>query len=182
VYPFPERSAASAPVTEARPPEVEDPGPRDEGEATTPKPEPGRAEQEAAAAGETGADAGEVQEKLIEALSESGKRFTADAIERARLSLKTLPSGGTELAILAPKDTSLSVKEAEIREALKAAGVVVQKLRLEFGDVEPSATARAPRSSADEEALRREVEADPDVQYIRELFHGTITRVRSLRV
>jgi DNA polymerase-3 subunit gamma/tau len=183
VYPFPERAAATAgPVSEARQAEVEVPGPRDAGEATTPKLEPGRAEQEAAAAGETGADAGEVQEKLMEALNESGKRFTADAIERARLSLKTLPSGGTELAILAPKDTSLSVKEAEIREALKAAGVVVQKLRLEFGDVEPSATARAPRSSADEEALRREVEADPDVQYIRELFHGTITRVRSLRV
>lgn len=183
VYPFPERAAAlAAPVTDSSPAEMEVPGPRDEGETATPKPEQGRAEQEAVASGETGADAGEVQERLIEALNESGKRFTADAIERARLSLKTLPSGGTELAILAPRDTSLSVKEGEIREALKAAGVVVQKLRLEFGDVEPSATARAPRSSADEEALRQEVEADPDVQYIRELFHGTITRVRSLRV
>lgn len=127
------------------------------------------------------ADATALQEQLIQALGEAGKRFTADAIERARLSLNTLPSGGTELAILAPKDTSLSVKEAEIREALKQAGIVVQKLRLEFGEVEPSALPRASRNSADEEALRREVEGDPDVQYIRELFHGTITRVRSLR-
>ncbi|MDZ7637735.1 MAG: DNA polymerase III subunit gamma/tau [Bryobacterales bacterium] len=126
-------------------------------------------------------DANELQESLIAVLNKTGKRFTADAMERARLSLATLPSGGTELTILAPRDTSLSVKEAELREALKAAGIGVQRLKLEFGDVEEAASPRAQRSSADAEALRGEVEADPDVQYIRELFHGTITRVRSLR-
>jgi DNA polymerase-3 subunit gamma/tau len=160
VYPFPEPTPAPAPAEAS--------------EIQSPEPE---VQSLAAPTADTTA----LQEQLIHALGEGGKRFTADAIERARLSLNTLPSGGTELAILAPKDTSLSVKEAEIREALKQAGIVVQKLRLEFGEVVSSASPRAARSSADEEALRREVEADPDVQYIRELFHGTITRVRSLR-
>jgi len=133
----------------------------------------------------SGADAdagvGDLQEKLINALNESGKRFTADAVERARLTLQILPTGGTELTILAPRDTSLSVKEAEIREALQLANITVQRLKLEFGDLAENAAPRAPKVSADEEALRREVEADPDVEYIRDLFHGTITRVRSLR-
>jgi hypothetical protein len=122
-----------------------------------------------------------LQEKLINALNECGKRFTADAVERARLTLQILPTGGTELTILAPRDTSLSVKEAEIREALQLANITVQRLKLEFGDLAENAAPRAPKVSADEEALRREVEADPDVEYIRDLFHGTITRVRSLR-
>lgn len=127
------------------------------------------------------ASAGDLQEKLITALNECGKRFTADAVERARLSVQSLPTGGTELTILAPRDTSLSVKEAEIREALNLAGITIQRLKLEFGDFAEDAAPRPPKVSADEEALRREVEADPDVEYIRGLFHGTITRVRSLR-
>jgi DNA polymerase-3 subunit gamma/tau len=172
VYPFPEPTPAPAPAVVSdvhrREPEAQSLANPIADVAPTVEPAPT-------------ADAATLQEQLIQALGDGGKRFTADAIERARLSLNTLPSGGTELAILAPKDTSLSVKEAEIREALKQAGIVVQKLRLEFGEVEPTASPRAARNSADEEALRREVEGDPDVQYIRELFHGTITRVRSLR-
>ena len=132
-----------------------------------------------AAVAEPGDSAG-IHEKLIEVLGETGKRFTADAIERARVTVQSLPSGGLELSVFAPRDTSLSVNEGELREALKVAGISIQRIKLEFGDLE-EAPARATRSSVDEEALRAEVQADPDVEYIRDLFHGTITRVRSLR-
>lgn len=125
-------------------------------------------------------DSAGIHERLIEVLGETGKRFTADAIERARVTVQSLPTGGLELSVFAPRDTSLSVNEGELREALKVAGISIQRIKLEFGDLE-EAPARATRSSVDEEALRAEVQADPDVEYIRDLFHGTITRVRSLR-
>jgi hypothetical protein len=125
-------------------------------------------------------DSAGIHEKLIEVLGETGKRYTADAIERSRVTVQTLPTGGLELSVFAPRDTSLSVNEGELREALKVAGISIQRIKLEFGDLE-EAPARATRSSVDEEALRAEVQADPDVEYIRDLFHGTITRVRSLR-
>ncbi len=126
-------------------------------------------------------DGARIQEQLIAALGESGKRFTADAIERSRLSARLLPSGGVEILVFAPRETSLSVKEAELREALAAAGVAVQRLKLEFGDL-GEAPARAAETSASDAALEAEVRADPDVEYIRGLFHGTITRVRSLGI
>ncbi|MCL4783093.1 MAG: DNA polymerase III subunit gamma/tau [Bryobacterales bacterium] len=125
-------------------------------------------------------NASDLQERLIAVLNETGKRVTADSLERARVSVRTLSSGALELSVLAPPDTSFSLKETELREALSVAGVSVQRIQLAFGEVE-DAPARAPRKSADDEALSAEVKADPDVERIRELFHGTITRVRSLR-
>lgn len=125
-------------------------------------------------------DVERVQERLIGALSEAGKRFTAEALERSRLSLRELPSGGVEATVVAPRDTSLSVKEADVREGLVAAGVSVQRLKLEFSDVE-EAPGRRKAATASEAAIEAEVRADPDVEYIRELFHGTITRVRNLK-
>lgn len=122
----------------------------------------------------------EIQEKLIHVLNESGKRFTADSLERARVSVQALASGGRELCVLAPRDASLSLNEAELRDALRGAGIEMQRIRLEFGEV-ADAPAQARRNAGDDEALSAEVKADPDVEYIRDLFHGTITRVRSLR-
>lgn len=135
---------------------------------------------EPAPAGDEAVSASEIQERLVAVLNETGKRFTADSLERARVTVRALSSGALELSVLAPPDTSLSLKEAELREALGVAGISVQRIQLAFGEVE-AAPARAPRKSADEEALSAEVKADPDVERIRELFHGTITRVRSLR-
>lgn len=161
------------------------PGGRDRAPSTA---EPGKDEPAAAAPPEPekpatspeSLSAPDIQERLIAAMNETGKRFTAGSLERARVSVQTLASGGLELVVLAPRDTSLSLNEAELRDALRVAGIAVQRIKLEFGDLE-EAPARTPRNSADDEALRAEVGADQDVEYIRELFHGTITRVRSLR-
>lgn len=131
-------------------------------------------------AGAETTSAPDIQEKLVNALNETGKRFSADSLERARVSVKPLASGDLELSVLAPRDTSLFLNESELRHAVGVAGIAVRRIKLEFGDVEPT-TVRASRGSADDEALSAEVKADPDVEYIRELFHGTITRVRSLR-
>lgn len=144
------------------------------------RPEAAPAEPAKPAASPESLSAPDIQEKLIAAMNETGKRFTAGSLERARVSVQTLAAGGLELSILAPRDTSLSLNEAELRDALRVAGIAVQRIKLEFGDLE-EAPARAARNSADDEALRAEVGADQDVEYIRELFHGTITRVRSLR-
>ncbi|MCC6264242.1 MAG: DNA polymerase III subunit gamma/tau [Bryobacterales bacterium] len=161
------------------------PGGRDR---TPPNSEPTRDDSAAASPAETAAataasemgSAPEIQEKLIDVLIGAGKRFTADSLERARVSVRALPSGGQELSVLAPRDASLSLNEAELRDALRGAGIEMQRIRLEFGEV-AGAPAQAKRNAGDDEALSAEVKADPDVEYIRDLFHGTITRVRSLR-
>jgi|GEM_PF-151527 len=133
-------------------------------------------------AGESSADTQAMHEKLIELLTEAGKRFTADAVERSQLRLATLSGGGNELRILAPRDASLSLKEADIQGYLRQLEPPVQRVRIEFGDVAaPAVAARPARTNEDDAVLQQTIEADPDVQRICELFHGRITKVRSLR-
>lgn len=148
--------------------------------ASTPQAVEANTAEADAAAGST--DTSVLHGRLVELLNEGGKRFTADAIERARLTLHPLPGGDFELRVLAPKDTSLSLKEADLRPHLRELEPPVQRVRIEFGDVDPVPVATRPsRNNIDEEALLAEVQADPDIQRIQELFRGKITKVRSLR-
>ena len=122
-----------------------------------------------------------LREQVVERLNELGKRFTADAIERAEFRLRTLAGGALELHVVAPKDTSLSLKEAELREALVGLEPPIQRIRIEFEATVREVPARARRRMQDEDALLLAVEADADVQRVIALFHGKITKVRSLK-
>ncbi len=122
-----------------------------------------------------------LRERLVAALTEAGKRFVADSIEQSELKLDRLPQGGWQLLVRAPKQASLSLKEEDLRQALRAEQPAIARIRLEFGLVAAAAPSRPQRTSADDAALRERIEADPEVQRIQQLFRGTIARVRSLR-
>jgi len=135
--------------------------------------------EEGSAAPSAAADA--LRERLLAALTGEGKRFTAEAMEQADLALKPLPQGGFELLVRAPRETSLSLREVDLREALRTEQPPIQRIRLEFGKVTAASDVRPVRSPVEEQALRQTVQADPEIQRIQAMFHGTITRVRSLR-
>ncbi len=119
--------------------------------------------------------------RILAALNEAGKRFAADSIEQSELAIEDLPNGGRQLVVRAPKQASLSLKEEDLRNALRGEQEPIQRIRLDFSVVAAAPTARPARANPDDAALRQRVESDPEVQRIQELFHGTISRVRSLR-
>jgi hypothetical protein len=117
----------------------------------------------------------------VAALNDAGKRFVAESIEQSEIRLETLPHGGLQLLVRAPKQASLSLKEDDLRLALRAEQPPISRIRLEFGLVATVAPSMPRRSTTDDVALRQRVDADPEVQRIQQLFRGTIARVRSLR-
>ncbi|MCW5966281.1 MAG: DNA polymerase III subunit gamma/tau [Bryobacterales bacterium] len=122
-----------------------------------------------------------LRERVVAALNAAGKRFPAESIEQSELVVQEMPNGGLQLFVRAPKEASLSLKEDDLRRALDGEQPPIQRIRLEFGLVTAPSVARPSRVSVDDAALRQRVEADPEVQRVQQLFHGTIARVRSLR-
>lgn len=123
----------------------------------------------------------ELRQRLVASLSAAGKRFPAESVEQSELVVQEMTNGGLQLHVRAPKEASLSLKEDDLRRALAGEQPPIERIRLEFGLVTAPPVARPARVSVDDAALRQHVEADPEVQRIQQLFHGTITRVRSLR-
>lgn len=140
---------------------------------------------ESSPGGDVSADVECLREGLLAALDAAGKRFTSEAIERSELVLKALPNQGLELLVRAPKESSLTLKAEDIQEALRSGQTAmpqtVQRVRLEFTQSAAAVPARPSRNAAEDEAFRQSVENDPSMQRILSMFHGTITRVRSLR-
>lgn len=117
-----------------------------------------------------------LKDRLVAQLLEEKKKFSADAVQGSRL--EELAGGGVRFH--APREWVRPLAAKDITNALTA--VMGRLVKVEVVQDDSVVEAKpAPRKSADEEAIRARVLADPDVQRYRDLFPDTIVRgVRDL--
>jgi len=113
---------------------------------------------------------------LYDALTELGMAFTADAVRDSQFT-----QSGSELLVLAPTETKLSMKEAELQKAIAHLGLPRQTIRITFGDPPRSGPALEKKKNIDEDEVTTRALSNPEVQRFRELFGGEVRAVRNLK-
>jgi DNA polymerase III subunit gamma/tau len=126
------------------------------------------------------ASTGDWREKLHGALRELGMAFTADAVEHSQFT-----ESGHELLVLAPTETRLSMKEADLQKAIAHLGLPRQNIKITFGEPASSGPALEKKKMIDQPQIENDVTAralsDPEVQRFRDLFGGEVRAVRNLK-
>jgi len=138
--------------------------------------DPGQAAAQAAARPDPAASTGDWREKLHSALTELGMAFTADAVEHSQFT-----HTGNELQVLAPTETRLSMKEADLQKAIAHLGLPRQVIKITFGEPAKSGPALEKKKTIDEDEVTTRALANPEVQRFRELFGGEVRAVRNLK-
>ena len=128
------RPAAPPPPRPAPPPQRTGPSPFEldtlKKTGAAPKAvEPPFAAVKSAPAPDPSASTGDWREKLHQALTELGMAFTADAVEHSQFT-----QSGSELLVLAPTETKLSMKEADLQKAIAHLGLPRQNIKITFGE------------------------------------------------
>jgi DNA polymerase-3 subunit gamma/tau len=122
---------------------------------------------------------GDWKTRLYAALMELGQKFTADAVAHSRL----VESEGV-LRFETPKEFKLSMKEPDLRQALRQAGGGLLKVEVSFVDEVPPAqpapelTSGVP--SQDGQALTERALSHPEVRRFQETLGGQVRGVRNL--
>jgi len=122
------------------------------------------------------ASTGDWREKLYDALIELGMAFTADAVRDSQFT-----QSGSELLVLAPTETKLSMKEADLQKAIAHLGLPRQIIKITFGDPPRSGPALEKKKTLDEDEVTTRALSNPEVQRFRELFGGEVRAVRNLK-
>jgi DNA polymerase-3 subunit gamma/tau len=113
--------------------------------------------------------------KLLTAMTETGLKYSADAIAQSEAKLVN-----HELQITAPKQFQLDLGRDEILTALKHLGHPTLRFKVNFGEVK-SAPAAIQKPAAKEDEVTERALAHPEVQRFRELFGGEVRTVRNLK-
>ena len=116
------------------------------------------------------------RQKLHTALNELGMAFTADAVEHSQFT-----QAGNELLVLAPTETRLSMKEADLQKAIAHLGLPRQNIKITFGEPASSGPALEKKKTPDEDEVTTRALSNPEVQRFRELFGGEVRAVRNLK-
>ena len=112
--------------------------------------------------------------KLHAALTELNMPYTADALQHSEVS-----ETGGELRFQTPKEFRLSMRDVDIKKALKHLNASTMRVSVAFVNASP-AQAQAPVALDDTELTGRAL-ADPEVQRVRETFGGHVRAVRNLK-
>jgi DNA polymerase-3 subunit gamma/tau len=125
------------------------------------------------------AEDGDLKSKLYTALVDLGMPFTADALEHSQVTAE-----GDGVALVTPKEYSLSMTEADMRKAAQHALGKPVRVKITFGQPVLTDAPNVPRAKApqgDEEVSQRAL-SHPDVQRFQELFPDAQVRaVRNLK-
>ena len=114
--------------------------------------------------------AGDLRSQLRTHLTEAGMTFTADGIDHSELT-----ETGGEIAILAPEEFRLAMKESDLQKAAQAVLGKPVRVKVSFG--KPAEAPEAAKAvPADDEATGRAM-ANPEVRRFQELFPGSQVRV-----
>jgi hypothetical protein len=100
--------------------------------------------------------------------------YTADALQHSEVS-----ETGGELRFQTPKEFRLSMRDIDIKKALKHLNASTMRISIAFVNTSP-AQAPAPAAPDDTELTGRAL-ADPQVQQVRETFGGHVRAVRNLK-
>jgi DNA polymerase-3 subunit gamma/tau len=142
-----------------------------------PKPaEPPSVPAKSTPAPDPSASTGDWREKLYTALTELGMAFTADAVEHSQFT-----QSGNDLLVLAPTDTKLSMKEADLQKAIAHLGLPRQNIKITFGEPAKAGPALEKKKTIDEDEVTTRALSNPEVQRFRELFGGEVRAVRNLK-
>ena len=121
----------------------------------------------------------DLKSKLYAALTDLGMPFTADALEHSQVIQE---NGG--ITLITPKEYSLSMTEADMRNAAQQAMGKPVRVKITIGQPVLSGAPSAPKAKAavgDEEVSQRAL-SNPDVQRFQELFPDAQVRaVRNLK-
>jgi hypothetical protein len=106
--------------------------------------------------------------------------FTADAVEHSQFT-----QSGNDLLVLAPTETRLSMKEADLQKAIAHLGLPRQNIKITFGEPTNAGPALEKKKTIDEPPAENDVTtralSNPEVQRFRELFGGEVRAVRNLK-
>jgi DNA polymerase III subunit gamma/tau len=141
-----------------------------------PKPEPKPAPAPApvvAVAAPPAADS-PLKERLLAYLNENKKKFSADAVQNARVE-----ETGGGVKFLAPREFVRPLQSRDIAAALTAVMGRMARVEVVQDDTVVEAKAAAPKAQEDDEATRERALGNPQVQRYREIFKDAI--VRSVR-
>jgi len=142
-----------------------------------PKPaDPAAAAAAAASKPNPAASTGDWREKLHTALTELGMAFTADAVEQSQFT-----QVGSELHILAPMETKLSMTEGDLQKAITHLGLPRMPIKISFGAPASTGPALEKKKTIDEDEVTSRALSNPEVQRFREIFGGEVRAVRNLK-
>jgi DNA polymerase III subunit gamma/tau len=117
-----------------------------------------------------------LKERLVAYLTEQKKKFSADAVQNARV--EEVPTG---LRFTAPREFVRPLQSRDIAAALTAVMGRMVKVEVVRDDSVSEAKAAAPKPSEDDEATRERALNNPQVQRYREIFPDAVLRgVRDL--
>jgi len=122
------------------------------------------------------ADDSPLKERLLAHLNEQKKKFSADAVQNARVMES---AGGVKF--LAPREFVRPLQSRDIAAALNAVLGRMARIEVVQDDSIVEAKAAAPKPSQDDEATRERALENPQVQRYREIFKDAVVRgVRDL--
>jgi hypothetical protein len=119
-----------------------------------------------------------LKDRLIDALTERGATFSADAVQHAEIS----ETGGV-IEFTAAREFSLGLKAPDVEKTLSALLGKPAKIKISVGagSAPPPAATEAPAPARDDAATGRAL-AHPEVQRFQQLFPGAQVRgVRDLK-
>jgi DNA polymerase-3 subunit gamma/tau len=149
------------------------PAPKPSSNPAPPRPAPPTS---AAPKREAAAPSADWRERLYAALNELAMNFTADAVEQSQIT-----QSGNELHVLAPNETRLAMKEADLQKAIAHLGLPRLAIKITFGEPASSGPALEKKKTADEDEVTTRALSNPEVQRFRELFGGEVRAVRNLK-
>jgi DNA polymerase-3 subunit gamma/tau len=139
-----------------------------------PEPEPKPAPAPAVAVAAPPAADSPLKERLLAYLNENKKKFSADAVQNARVE-----ETGGGIKFLAPREFVRPLQSRDIAAALTAVLGRMARVEVVQDDTVVAAKAAAPKAQEDDEATRERALGNPQVQRYREIFKDAI--VRSVR-
>jgi DNA polymerase-3 subunit gamma/tau len=143
---------------------------------TPPAPKPVAAPPPPSSPPSAATNSGSAKERLVALLLEQGKKFSADAVQNARL--EETPAG---VKFHAPREWVRPLQAKEIAAALLSIMGRAVKVEVVQDDTVAEAKAAVKVASRDEEAARERALANPSVRRYRELFEDAVVRtVRDL--
>jgi DNA polymerase III subunit gamma/tau len=117
---------------------------------------------------------GSWRDRLYTKLMELGMEFTADAIEHSAV----VETNG-ELRFTTPKEFSLSMREADLNQAVRQIAGKPLKIKVTIGEV--AAQEQVAAAPQKEDDVSQRALANPEVQRFRDLFGGEVRAVRNLK-
>jgi DNA polymerase-3 subunit gamma/tau len=140
------------------------------GAPAPPRPNPPAPPPQAQPAASPARPTGDLRGQLRAHLAEAGMTFTADGIDHSDVT-----ENGGEIAILAPEEFRLAMKESDLQKAAQAVLGKPVRVKVSFG--KPAAAPETTKAvAADDEAAGRAM-ANPEVRRFQELFPGSQVRV-----